>query len=95
MTNLKNLNKHTFSEDLKPSVLVMIKTVYSVFYLVFDHISLLSLLSGHQLMTINDVVNGWNFWTTVTSKKLSFWYINWPVLYNSQMYYIVCLPKGY
>ena len=27
--------KHTLSEDLKASVLIMIKTVYSMFYLVF------------------------------------------------------------
>ena len=30
----------TFSEDLKPSVLIIIKIVYSMFYLGFHHISL-------------------------------------------------------
>ena len=32
---------HTLSADLKPSVLIMIKTVYSIFYLVFHQTSLL------------------------------------------------------
>ena len=69
--------------------------------LVFHSISLISLLSDQQfglggqqidhLQWCGQRVTFSKYWT---SKERSFWH-KWPILYNSQMYYSVCLPKIY